>query len=316
MLFSAMQLPSAIAVGQSRPPKYQYFLSRWTRYRLPHVASPNSTCMCCGADEPVLYPMFAGADFDTSILPNGLRNTYLSRAVGHCARCGFGQEFHRLTPEQVRQWVEVLSSKDAAVSEEAFHTFPVPQDYIDNFNRMYFSKRLDAWRHTIHSPPATALFLRPMFGAATRFFRDEYRTKCFALEISNAARKTIELQQPEVSFLEGNIHADFFGPFLKSGPYDAVVCFHTIVHTIDAKSALRHIRSLLKPGGFAILMHEINVKPMNPFHMVFADEVHWQTLLTSVFSRIERIDNCEDDPPPHVTQYTTDGTNPDYIAYA
>lgn len=304
-----------VVEGESQSPGYRYFLSRLLSYRLSHVATPNSACMRCGANEPVLFPVFAGADFDARILPKDLRRAFLSRSVGHCAKCGFAQDFHRLSPAQVRKWVEVLTSKDVCVSEEAFHTYPVPQDYIDAFDNRYFSKRLQAWRRAVVSPPATALFLRPMFGASTRFFSQTYGTTCSALEISVAARRTIEAQQPQVRFLDGNIHADFFGPFLGSGPYDAVICFHTVVHTINAPATLGHIRSLLKPGGFALFTHEIKVKPMNPFHCVLADESHWQSLFKEHFSRVERVGDCEDDPPPHVARFTMDGTNPDYIVY-
>lgn len=300
----------------SRPAGYRYFLSRITNYSVAHVAPMTAPCMDCGSWEAKLFPVVPWADFNTSVLPSRLRRGFLSRAVGICTKCGLTQEFHRFQESDITEWIGTLSSKDMAVSEEAFHSEIVPQSYIEKFNGLYFNKRISRWRESLNDlpKPKRVLFFRPFFGAAPQFFIEQYGSHCSALEISRAARKTIESKLPSVEFLEGNIHAMLSGSFLNSGCYDAVVVCHTLVHSIDVHKMLSQIQLLLKPGGFALFTHEVNVKPNNPFHMLFVNEERWQKMLAQHFSSVRRIADCDDVEVPHISKYTIDGKSPDFVA--
>jgi SAM-dependent methyltransferase len=300
-----------------KPAGWHLALARLTGFRAQHVAKPNSCCMNCGSDDAIFFPYRIRADFDYKILPWDLRKVFAERAVGYCRKCGFGQEFNRFNSDQLERYINIVSSKDHTVSEEAYHTFPIPQKYKDFFNNAYYSKRIKSWDHAIDNKiefsPQRVLILRPMFGAATQYFKNRFGAECYAMEISKIARMTIEQEQPNVQFLNGNIHAHFYGSFLDTGPYDAVICLHTLVHCIDIHDSLSKIRKLLKPGGFAIFTDEIVVKPSNPFHMIFADEMQWRNLFAQHFKEVVRLEDCQDNPEVHISRYTLDGTSPDYF---
>ena len=120
---------------------------------------------------------------------------------------------------------------------------------------------------------------------------------------------------PNFKSLEGNIDGEFEGPFLETGPYDAIFVFHVLTHACDARETLRKIRGLLAPGGFVIFTNEVERKPQNPFHNIHLSEPQLVALLHSEFDRVDRIDDCEDGYVPHANPYTLKGDIPDFVAW-
>jgi hypothetical protein len=274
--------------------------------------------MHCRSDNVTFYPVIVRPDFDAAILPNRLRRLFAERAFGVCVSCGVAQDFNRLSAQDVAEYCRILTNKDQAVSEEAFHTFPVPQNYIDGFNERYFSVRMERWKRYFESRSFTidkVFFFRPFFGAAPAFIKDAYGAECSGMEISEVARKTTQALLPDFRFLSGNIHAVLNGVFLNSGPYDAIFDFHTLIHCMDVHDALGKMKDMLRPGGALILTHEINVKPSNPFHILFADEKALLKVLGAHFRRVDRIDACEIDPAAHIRQFTEKGDCPDFVGW-
>ena len=293
-------------------------LARRFGYALPHVAQPNQPCFHCRAENAQFYSVAMRPDFDISVLPVHLRRLFGERAFGVCRECGIAQDFNRLSPEELREYGRVLISKDMAVSEEVFHDFPVPQDYIDKFNAQYFSRRLENWRSYFgdrNFKIGKALFLRPFFGASPQFVSRYFNAQCYGIEISDVARKTVQSVMPSFKFLNGSIHAHFEGVFLESGPYDAIFDFHTLVHCIDMHDSLSKLKSLLRPGGALVMTHEVTIKPHNPFHMVFSDEDSLLKLLARHFLRVDRIDDCDIDPAWHVRLFCKKQDGPDFVAW-
>lgn len=287
-------------------------------WNTPHISAPTSACMHCGANDTEFYKTAVRADFDVSVLPDSIRQVFSERALGLCKQCGLIQDFRRFTLPQLHEYCLMLQSKDQSVSEEAFHTFPVPQNYITAFNERYFLLRTTRWAEYFDTHPIEikrALFLRPFFGAASAFVHERFGAECHGLEISGVARKTIEAMDEDFSFLEGNIHAYFEGPFLNSASYDAIFVFHTLVHCIDIHDSLAKLKRLLRPGGAIVFTHEINVKPSNPFHMLFMDEAAFLQILGRHFIRVDRIDECEKDPDAHIRNFTEKGDSPDFVAW-
>jgi hypothetical protein len=285
---------------------------------VPHVSYPNSRCMHCRSDSVTFYPVAVRPDFDTSILPSRLRRLFAERAFGICQDCGIAQDYSRLSPQDVAEYCRVLTDKDQAVSEEAFHTFPVPPEYVEAFNAKYFSLRTARWKDYFTSKifhPGRAFFFRPFFGAAPAFVKKIYGAECSGMEISEVARKTTQALLPDFEFLQGSIHAALDGDFLDSGPYDAIFDFHTLIHCMDVHDALAKMKAMLRPGGALILTHEINVKPSNPFHIFFADEKALLKVLGMHFREIDRIDACELEPALHIKSFTEKQDCPDFVAW-
>ena len=285
---------------------------------VPHVGFPNSTCMNCGANKADFRAVCVEPDFDVKILPNSIRRLFLERAFGVCQLCGVAQDYIRFNINDVNEYITTIKSKDLTVSEEAFHSFPVPSSFIDQFNKMFFSVRLKKWDLYFDNNPIDirrALFLRPNFGAASSHIKKKYAAECSGLEISSVSQKTVEMMDDKFQFLPGNIHAFFQGSFLDSGPYDAIFVFHTLVHCIDIHDSLAKLKGLLRPGGVLVFTHEISVKPKNPFHMLFCDEPAFLNILAKHFNRIDRIGECELTPEDSVSNYTFHGDCPDFVAW-
>jgi hypothetical protein len=310
-----------LPVGDRNSPGKSLFWARLGRglgFSIPHISYPNRRCMNCGADAADFYPVAVRPDFDTALLPARLRRLFVERCFGICRVCGIAQDYSRFSARDITDYCKVLADKDQAVSEEAFHTFPVPADYVAAFNKRYFGPRTQRWKEFFAArnfPIRRAFFFRPFFGAAPSFWKEACGAECSGMEISEVARKTTQALLPDFCFPQGNIHAVLDGPFLESGPYDAIFDFHTLVHCIDVHDALAKMESMLRPGGALVLTHEINMKPSNPFHIFFADETALLKVVSAHFTRIERLDACEAEPAPHIRDFTEKQDCPDFVAW-
>lgn len=276
-------------------------------------------CMNCGSSEAVFIGTRTSPDFDLKILPSELASIFGARKDGICACCGLYQDYIRLDRDQQRRFCESMISKDRTVSEEAFHTYPVPPQFIADFDARYYALRLKRWRDYMSVKgiaPKRCLFLRPMFGAAPEFVVREFGADVSGLEISSVAMRTTIDRVPGFKPLSGCIHGYLEGDFLNSGHYDAIFCFHSLVHSVDIHDMIGNLRKLLAPGGCIIFTHEINRKPTNPFHILYTTEWVLESLLTQHFSRVERIDDCEEIANPVVNPFTKKKDHPDIVAWA
>lgn len=284
-------------------------------------AVPRKTpvsCMNCGFDEALILNSTISPDFDTSTaLPKSLRRAFMDRMDGICVRCGFYQAYKRFSEEQLR-FINTLG-KDITTRETAFHSFPPPPDFVERFNKSYFGVRLEKWGAYLDSrqvKPARCLFLRPYFGAAPRFMQERYGSQVAGVDMSPICTRVSAQTVPGYQALGGFINGMFEGDFLKSGPYDAVFVFHTLIHSIDIHRMVGQIRGLVKPGGFAMFTHEVTRKPNNPFHMAHLSEPQLLTLLAGYFDRVDRIDGCDESPPEFITRYSVKGDSADFCAWA
>jgi SAM-dependent methyltransferase len=282
--------------------------------RLERTVKP---CVACGGEEAYVVATPVHPDFDPALLDAELRQAFLTKQNGYCTLCGLFQDFNRLEPHHLRE-LNALG-KDVLTSDAAYANYPPPADYVAAFDERHFSRRLERWAAFLemHRPRIeSALFLRVWFGAAPRFIGERAGAKLAGLDISPSCLRYASERLPGFAALAGNINGMFEGPFLKSGPYDAIFTFHILNHSCDIMAALRQIRGLLRPGGFALFTNEIERKPSNPFHNVHASEVQFAALLRQIFARTERIDDCEAQFVPHATPFTVKHDIPDIVAWA
>lgn len=287
-------------------------------HRVSHVSTPTHGCMSCGSSEANYYASVSLPDFDVSVLPKNIRSVFADRCLGVCRACGYGQDYRRFSSQELKSYMETLSNKDMAVSEEAFHSFPVPEDYITKFNNSYFSLRLEQWSKFFKEQNIQiekALFLRPFFGAAPAFIKESFDAECMGLEVSEIARRTVEAKLPDFKFLTGNIHGELEGKFLTEEKFDLIYSFHTLVHCLDIKRELKKIHSMLAENGFAIFSHETTVKPSNPFHLSFNNETTFVNVLKAHFSKVERIPRCEKESSPSISNFNVFGDVADLVAF-
>jgi hypothetical protein len=284
---------------------------------LRRSATPTP-CMHCGTSDAILIGTATYADFDVTVIPKRLRAPFEAGIDGFCLRCGLYQNYVRYTADELAEYLQVMTSKDMAVSEEPYHSFPVPEDFVADHDARVFEQRIERWEsYFAESTPEIkrALFLRPMFGRAPLYIRDRFGAQLEGIEISDVSRRTVSDRVPEFHFHEGNIHGLFSGQWLDSEPYDAVFVFHTVTHTFDVHDALRKLRRLVRPGGVAIFSSEVGRKPWNPFHTLYLSEPQFVWLLRDHFDRVDRIDDCESEPEPFTVPFTAKGDGPDFAAW-
>jgi len=273
--------------------------------------------MNCGHRFAVFQGTKVVPDFDTSeVLPPELQLAFSERMDGICSGCGIYQAYKRFTLDELR----LINSlgKDITTSEKAFQSFPVPAEFIERFNRLYFSKRLDEWRRyflRIGIRPASCLFIRSYFGATASFMQNEFGSAVAGVDMSPACLRTASETVHGFKPLPGIINGMLEGEFLDSGPYDGIFVMHTLTHACDVHKMLGQIRGLLKPDGFVLFSHEVNRKPTNPFHMIHLSETQLRSLLLQHFARADRIDDCDENAPKFITNYTLHGDSPDLVAW-
>jgi hypothetical protein len=295
-------------------------VARFRAWRPVRPIGPVSTpapCMNCQYDKAILFGTRVVPDFDvaTAISP-GLRAAISERLDGMCVRCGIYQAYRRFTLEELR--VINSSGKDITTSDKAFHEYPAPSEYVDDYNARYYGTRTRKWKEYLRERgvrPSNALFIRPYFGAAVKFVRDEYGARVAGLDMSDVCIRTTQALVPAFEPRRGAINGILEGDFLSSGPYDSVFVFHTLTHACDVHDSLGKIVSLLGPGGFAVFSHEVMRKPANPFHMIHMSEMQLRSILLNHFSRVDRIDACDGSVLPFITDFTAKGDNPDFVAW-
>ena len=287
------------------------------RHGLEQVTAMSTPCMACGSTHAVLLNTDLAFDFDAGVIPQDLRTTFTTRQDGICFDCGLYQEYARYSPSEMRLFCTF--NKDETVSEAAYGEIPVPDTYVSQFEAQHMNQRIQRWDAYFSSRdlnPKRCLFLRPMFGATALYIKDRFDPAVYALEISRACRITTEKRVKDIAFLDGQIHGMLEGNFLGTGPYDLVFVFHTLIHCIDIRDSLAKLSELVSPGGAVILSHEIQLKPHNPFHMVFPTERQLRRLLSDYFQSIDRIDDCDPNPPPFISSYSINGDSPDLVVWA
>ena len=287
---------------------------------IPLTAKLSETqmpCVNCGGREAYVIETDVTPDFDPGLLDRPLRQAFLTKQNGYCTTCGIFQDFNRLTAEHIRA-VNALG-KDILTTDPGFHSYPPPVEVVEQFNKAHFEKRLQKWRAYFDERQITigsALFIRIWFGAAAAFVSQRFGARIAGLDMSETCLRYTQDHLSTFKPLEGYIDGMFEGPFLETGPYDAVFIFHVLTHSCDACDTLRKIKGLLKPGGFAVFTNEVERKPQNPFHNIHLSEWQLLALLRNEFDRVDRVDECEDGYVPHASPYTVKGDIPDFVAWS
>lgn len=274
-------------------------------------------CMDCGSCHAILLLSNMRFDFDPSVIPDSLRPKFVDRTDGICFNCGLYQEFNRYSIEEMMAFAEF--NKDETVSESAFKSYPVPGNFITDYDDAYFRQRVHRWStffdSGVFSGLRRSLFLRPMFGALPEFVASQSSGELYGLEISQVCARTTLDRVPRVQILDGSIHGYLDGDFLAAGEYDAIFVFHTMIHCVDIHDSLGKLSNLLADEGFIIFIHEIQLKPQNPFHMLFPTEHQFTRLLKKHFRSVDRIDDCDPSPPSFITNFSARGDSPDLVAW-
>lgn len=83
--------------------------------------------------------------------------------------------------------------------------------------------------------------------APERFYFDRFR------EDPRVRYTAIDLFAPGYTYPEGTINMDITRLEFPDATFDAVICSHVLEHVHDDRLAMRELRRVLKPGGWAII---------------------------------------------------------------
>lgn len=263
------------------------------RYLRPYILPTrmDRACVRCGYDTAYLVDTPVRPDFPVEQIEAALREPLVRHRDAICANCGLYQAYVRFEPNQIEQINGI--GKDALTTDEVYHSYPIPEDYIRSWYGTSMETLVPRWRNTfreLNLVPRRVLFLRYWFGWTMEFVHSEWNAEVYGVDISPICRRHVTEHFPFVRHLEGSINGHLAGPFLEAGPFDAIFVQHILVHATNVVESIRRLRGLIAPGGFLHLGAESKVSPTNPFHKFYPSEYQLHTLLEPEFDAVYKLD--------------------------
>lgn len=249
-------------------------------------------CTRCGAEHAYLIDTPVKPDFDVAALPEALRPPFIRHLDGVCVNCGLYQAYQRFSAPELDAVNGI--GKDALTTEEAYHSYPVPQEFIDRWYGDSVERQRRRWKKvlgTLRLQPRKVLFLRYWFGRACEMFHREFGAEVHGLDISPICVRYVKEHVPSLRVLEGAINGALKGAFLDGPPYDGVITQHVLVHANNPPEFVAQLRHLVRDGGFVLLNAETKVAPTNPFHKFYPSEYQLTSLLRDEFDEVHKVDD-------------------------
>jgi SAM-dependent methyltransferase len=263
------------------------------RYLRPSTTPQRMPARCsrCGAEDAFLINTAVHPDFDLSILPPQLRPAFMGHLDAICVNCGLYQAYRRFSEEEVDAVNGI--GKDALSTDEAYHSYPVPKEFIDAWYGDSVDRQRRRWGKALRElglQPKRVLFLRSWFGRTLEMFAREFGAEVYALDVSPVCVQHVREHHPLVHQLTGSINGLLKGDFLDGPPFDGVVTQHVLVHANNPPQFVRQFRHLVRDGGFVLLNAETKVAPDNPFHKFYPTEYQLTSLLRDEFDEVYKLD--------------------------
>jgi len=264
------------------------------RYVRPSLVTQRMPAPCtrCGCEDAFLIDTPVKPDFDLMTLPPALRPPFSRHLDAMCANCGMYQAYQRFTAAELDAVNGI--GKDALSAEEAYHSYPVPETFIDAWYGDSIERQRKRWGAVLSrlgQKPRRVLFLRYWFGRAPQMFAREFGAEVHGLDISPVCVRYVKERCPELRPLDGSINGALKGDFLDGPPYDGVITQHVLVHANNPPQFVRQLRHLVRDGGFVLLNAETKVAPTNPFHKFYPTEYQLTSLLRDEFDEVYKLDD-------------------------
>lgn len=234
-------------------------------------------------------------DFDLSKIPASLRDAFTDHDDAICQNCGLYQAYRRFDERQLAMINGI--GKDALTTDEIYHDYPVPEDFIDAWYGTSIKRQRASWVPFIRGlglEPRRILVLRYWLGRQFPMLRDAFDAELYGVDISPVCMRHVAEHYPFVRQLEGSINGALTGPFIDGPPFDLVIIQHILVHAVDVVKEMATLRHLVRDGGLVLLSAETKVSPTNPFHKYYPSEYQTVSLLSQQFDRVFKLD--EDGP--------------------
>jgi len=251
----------------------------------------NALCMRCGCAEAFPINTSVKPDFDLKIIPPDLRDAFSDHADAICSNCGLYQAYKRFSGPQIAMINGI--GKDALTTDEIYHSYPVPEEFINDWFGDSVERQRRRWGSLFHElgvTPKRILVLRHWFGRQFPMLVEEFGAEVFGVDISPICNRYVAEHYPFVRQLAGTINGELSGPFLSGEPFDIVIVQHILVHSVDVPKALAAIRHMLRNGGVVVLSAETKRAPSNPFHTFYPSEYQTVSMLSEVFDEVYKLD--------------------------
>jgi len=280
---------------------------------------PDTKCANCFSESKEFYITKTIPDFKINLLSKKLAEKFYIRAIGKCLNCNLIQEYYRFDDKDLDNYVDEIKSKDKTIGEEAWKSYPVPENYKKYLFLRHFKNRFSEWKKSNvfkNTRVKNILLLRPTLGFLVGFCEEMFpNSKIEYLDISKISEKTIAKEYPDVKNINGNIHGSFRGEFLKNqNHYDLIITNHLLVHCLNIDETLKQLKFILNKNGLIIFTDEINVKYHNPFHINFWDEEIFTNILKKRFEKMNILRNCGF-PTYSTHPFTKHKDNPDFFVF-
>ena len=272
-------------------------------------------CSYCGSSKIRLYPRnYLRLAYEVPEEALKYKDQLRRRDNGRCLECGLDQAFYKFSPEGRRLFyklgLEVLSTQNE------YGTYPPSDEWVRSVSEINYAKRLPKWDEFLRSRGVRklgqVLQLRFDYGRALRHFSKNYGAETWGMEMTHPCELYARENLPEVRVLEGRLEGLIEAAPPRGVRFDLIICFHTLTHSMNLKQDLLTLRSLLSDEGSVIFCDEVTKKFENPLHLIHFDERTFTKILSEVFGRVDRVDDCGD-VSEFIAPYTRRGDNPDLI---
>jgi len=253
----------------------------------------GQSCSFCKTNKFTPYLSICAPAFNVNFIKTKLLKKFYLRSIGKCLNCDLLQDYNRPSLEDINELIKLYPSKDDMVSEEIWKTYPMPKEEISKYYQLHYYNKFLKWDEKLifKNTPKKILFLRPTLGFDIEYFKERYKySKAYFADISKISEKTILEKYPEVKKINLDIHAIYRGNFEKYNNYfDLIISHHNLVHVYNLDDTLVKIKNLISLNGSVLFSGEISIKPWNPFHYNFYDEIMFNKILEKYFCKVKKI---------------------------
>lgn len=265
----------------------------------------ETCCVRCGCRQAYLVDTRVKPDFDLATLPADLRDAFRSHRDAICRNCGLHHAYRRFNNIQIDMMNGI--GKDALTTDEVYHSYPVPEEFIDSWYGNSVERQRSSWLPFVAElglVPKRILVMRYWMGRQFPMLRDAFDAELYGVDISPICTRHVTEHYPYVHQLEGTINGVFSGPFLDEPPFDLVIVQHLLVHSNDVTKSIAQLRHLVRDGGLVIVSAETKVAPTNPFHKFYPTEYQNVSLLADSFDEVYKLDESGPIDPKLLHHYT------------
>ncbi len=274
-------------------------------------------CAYCSSDKIRLYPKTKfQLPYKIPASARRFEDQMLRRDNGVCLQCGLEQAFYHFSAEGGRVFSDL--GLDVLSTDNEFGVYPPSAAWLARVYQNDYARRIPKWENHLSAHSVNkitrVLHVRCQYGDVLRYVAQKWGAEPWGVGIIHNCTRYVRENYPEIHLLDGELTTPIRMEPETVGRFDLIICSHSLVHSIQVARDIRTLRSLLSENGRVIFTDEISRKLHNPFHLTHPSEQVFVQMLSRLFNRVERIDDCGA-KESCITPLTLKRDNPDIIAW-